>query len=74
MGVRGVVGEGRRRGSSLGFGSKLSLKIDQRRHSEHRLKVENRQMDNGDGVFNGIHDDQELTKNKQYHTPLLSQI
>ena len=37
--MRGVVVEGRRRGSSLGFGSKLNLKIDQRRHSEHRLKV-----------------------------------
>ena len=50
--MRGVVVEGRRRGSSLGFGSKLSLKIDHRidhkidhrRHSEHRLKVENNQM------------------------------
>ena len=41
----GRVQEGRsrlmggRRGSSLGFGRKLSLGIDQRRHSEHRLKV-----------------------------------
>ena len=36
-----MVVEGRRRGSSLGFGRKLSLGIEQshRRHSEHRLKV-----------------------------------
>ena len=36
-----MVVEGRRRGSSLGFGRKLSLGIDQshRRHSEHRMKV-----------------------------------
>ena len=35
-----MVVEGRRRGSSLGFGRKPSLGINQRRHSEHRLKVE----------------------------------
>ena len=54
--------EGRRRGSSLGFGSKLNLKIDQRRHSEHRLKVKNKQMDNGDN------DDDVIIDSMFHHT------